>query len=229
MAGKQGGEFRGEITMMHTLFQVRLLLGLVPLLGGVLWFGMSGGATHYDKSPHEVKAAIAAAYLPTHILGSYIHGSKVTTPDENTVVTSLLGENDAELWRFVTTVTPDGTGSEVDTVVQPPQGEYAERAQQAMKTHAYTMTLMEKLADEHVAAAIEGRPFDMLAFNPAAKAMANATGYGDTFAEANASAMEMARAEQDDRKNGEGWADDSSVEPTDPTPMDDTSGSDWAE
>lgn len=215
--------------MMHTLFQIRLLLGLVPLLGGVLWFGMSGGAVHYDKTPHEVKAAIAAAYLPTHILGSYIHGSKVSTPDENTVVTSLLGENGAELMRFVTTVTADGTGSEVDTVVQPPEGDYAERAQEAMKSHAYTMALMEKLADEHVAAAIEGRPFDMLAFNPAAKAVANSAGYGDTFAEANAAAMKLAKAEQDDRAASPGFADDSAVGPSDPTPMYDTASDDWGE
>lgn len=183
--------------MLHTLFQVRLLLGLVPFLGAVLWMGMDGGAKHYEKTPAEVRTSIAKAYLPTHILGQYVKGSRVTTPDDETIVTALIDENGSELMRFVTTVTPDGTGSEVATEVTEPEGKHAGRAAEAMKTQAFTMTLMRKLADEHVAAAIEGRPFDILAFNPMAKGVVEAAGYGDTFAQANADGAEFAKLEQE--------------------------------
>ncbi len=183
--------------MLHTFFQIRLLLGLVPMLGVVLWMGIDSGAKHYDKTPYEVRAALAAAYVPTHILGSYVKGSQVSTPDDQTVVTALIGEDGTELMRFVTTVTPDGSGSEVATEVLAPEGEHAERAAEAMKKQGYAMALMRKLADEHVASAIEGRPFDMLAFNPMAKGIAQASGYGGTFAQANADAADFAKAEQE--------------------------------
>jgi hypothetical protein len=214
--------------MLQALTPLRLVIGLVPMIGGAMWFGMPSDGVHYDQSPQEVKAAIAAAYLPTHVLGSYIKGSKVSTPDDHTVVTSLLGENDAELMRFVTTVTPDGAGSEVDTVVEAPQGQYAERAQEAMKKNGYAMVLMEKLADEHIAAAIEHRPFDMLAFNPMAKGLAKAAGYDQTFAQANVNMAEMDKASQDDWKSSVDYSEDSDVRPLDPTPVADE-GEGWAE
>ena len=194
--------------MWHTILQVRLLLGLLPLLGGVLWLGMDGGGTHYEKSPSEVKAALSAAYLPTHVLGSYVKGSRVSMSGDSTVVTALLDENGAELMRFVTTVTPDGTGSMVDTEVRGPEGVHAKGAEKAMKSQAFTMALMAKLADEHVAAAIEGREFDMMFGNPMAKEMANAVpGMREQIEDANAGAMDMARAEQDDASGAE-YSDD---------------------
>jgi hypothetical protein len=210
--------------MLHTLFQIRLLMGLVPFLGVVLWWGWDSGAKHYDKAPHEVHSALAAAYVPTHILGQYVKGSRVSSPDENTVVTALIDENGAELMRFVTTVTPDGTGSEVQTVVEAPEGEHSARAAEAMKKQAFTMALMQKLADEHVASAIEGRPFDMLAFNPMAKKMADAAGYGETFAEASATAAEISRDEQDAFAEGESDTSDYGEPMSDAAPE-----GDWAE
>ena len=217
--------------MLHTIFQIRLLLGLVPLLGGVLWLGMDGGSTYYDKSPAEVKAAISEAYVPVHILGQYVEGSRVTTPDDKTVVTALLDRDGTELMRFVTTVTPDGTGSQVDTVVTKPEGRHAKGAEEAMKTQAFTMSLMEKLADEHVAAAIEGRPFDMLAFNPAASGMMKAAGYEDTFNEINASAAEFSRIQQDNPEDETAaqFADDSWVESSGQPMSEFESGGGWAE
>lgn len=182
--------------MLSTLFQIRLLFGLVPVLGVVLWMGMDSGAKHYEKSPREVRAAIAAAHVPTHILGQYVKGSRVSTPDDRTIITALIDENGRELMRFVTTVTADGTGSEVTTEVAAPQGAYAARAADAMQKQKLTMALMGKLADEHVASAIEGRPFDILAMNPAVRSIADATGYGETFDEASADAALMAEENQ---------------------------------
>ena len=216
--------------MSHTYLKVRLLLGLAPAFGAVLWLGMDGGGTHYDKSPAQVKAALSAAYLPTHILGQYVKGSRVTMPDDKTVVTALIAEDGSELMRFVTTVIADGTGSEVDTEVRQPEGKYSKPAAEAMKSQAFTMSLMEKLADEHVAAAIEGRPFDMLAFNPMAKGIARAAGYDKQFNEASAAAMDMARAEQDDFAAGDRFANDEWVESsTEPEPDYGDSGGGWGE
>lgn len=215
--------------MHYTIFKIRLLLGLVPALGAVLWMGWDGGETYYEKPPSEVMSALSSAYVPTHILGSYVEGSRVTMPDGKTVVTALIDANGAELMRFVTTVTADGTGSLVDTVVEAPEGEHAERAAEAMKSQAFTMSLMEKLADEHVAAAIEGRPFDMLAFNPMAKGMAQSMGYGEQIDEANAAAMEFSRMDQDDYAGEDGFADDAWVESSGEPASDYESGDDWGQ
>lgn len=215
--------------MFHTLLKVRLLLGLAPALGAVLWMGWDGGETYYEKPPSEVMSALSSAYVPTHILGSYVKGSRVTMPDGKTVVTALIDENGAELMRFVTTVEADGTGSLVDTVVEAPEGEHAKGAAEAMKSQAFTMSLMEKLADEHVAAAIEGRPFDMLAFNPMAKGMAQSMGYGEQIDEANAAAMEFSRMDQQGTTES-GFADDSWVEPASTEPVEDyQGGDDWGQ
>jgi hypothetical protein len=183
--------------MLHTFFQIRLLMGLVPFLGAILWWGIDSRDKYYEKSPYDVRASLAAAHVPTHILGQYVKGSRVTTPDDETVVTALIDENGTELMRFVTSVRPDGAGSQVDTEVLAPEGAHAARAAEVMKKQAFTMALMQKLADEHVAASIEGRPFDILAFNPMAKGVAEAAGYGDTFAQANADGAEFAKMEQE--------------------------------
>lgn len=215
--------------MWHTILKVRLLMGLAPALGAVLWMGWDSGETYYERPPADVMSALSAAYVPTHILGSYVKGSRVTMPDGETVVTALIDEEGRELMRFVTTVTADGTGSLVDTVVEAPEGEHAKNAQEAMKKQAFTMALMETLADEHVASAIENRPFDMLAFNPMARGIANASGYGKHIDEANAAAMEFSRMDQQDTTES-GFADDSWVEPASTEPAADyQSGDDWGQ
>jgi len=176
------------------------MMSAVPL-GGVLWLGMGSGAQYYEVAPTQARAAISSAYLPTHVLGSYVKGSRVTRPDNETVVTALIGEGGVELMRFVTKVEPDGSGSSVTTTVEPPVGKNAERANKAMKSHGYVMALMNKVAQEHVDAAIEKRPFNMMALNPAGEAAANAIpGMKEQIAEANETAAMFSRMEQEERR-----------------------------
>ncbi|MDG6080014.1 hypothetical protein E3U23_12530 [Erythrobacter litoralis] len=194
--------------MWHTILKIRLLFGLVPALAVVLWAGIDSGETYYEKSPEEIRRAIASAYLPVHILGDTVKRSRVTQPADGTVVTALLDENDVELMRFVTTVTPDDTGATVKTDVVQPEGKHAERAHKAMKEQTFAMSLLEVLAEEHVAAAIEGRPFDMLAFNPTAKALAGPMGMAQDFDEINRLAAEDAAYMQDEafrEQYGDDW------------------------
>ena len=212
--------------MGHTILRVRLLMMFAPFLAGVLWLGMGGGAKHYDATPSQVKASLVAAYVPTGILGSTVKGSRVTQADDQTMVTALLDEGGNELMRFVTKIEPDGTGSSVETTVEPPHGKHAERAQEAMKSQGFTMSLMDKLAQEHVAAAIEHRPFDMMSFNPAAKQMAGMVpGMSEQIDQANRNMSEMSRIQQhagsdDDDAEG-GWGGDSAGSSTS------TSEDDW--
>ncbi|MCC6829657.1 MAG: hypothetical protein IT550_15665 [Novosphingobium sp.] len=117
-------------------------------------------------------SALKSATLPYHVLGNQAQGTRVTQPDPNTVVTAVLAADQNEMIRFVTTIAPDGSGSRVSTAVEPPRGRYSAHAGKAMAENAYAMALMGKLAHEHVAAAIEGRPFDMLfATAPMARGM----------------------------------------------------------
>ncbi len=184
---------------------------LLAVLGGLLLASCGASGTYYEKSPQAVVAALKAATLPYHILGDKAQGSRVTQPDANTIVTAVLGPDQSELIRFVTTIAPDGAGSRVSVDVQPPEGRNHERATKAMAQNGLTMGLMDKLAKEHVAAAIEGRPFDMmfatpamakgmLAANPAARAQ---------IQDANSAAASMNEAMGDDHQDA-GFADDSS-------------------
>jgi hypothetical protein len=182
---------------------MRSLLLLLTLLLAAC--GMDG--TYYEKAPDSVRAALKSAKLPYHILGTQATGSRVDTPDDQTVVTAVLGPNNSEMVRFITTITADGTGSRVKTIIAPPTGPNAERAQAAMQQNGYATALLDKLATEHVAAAIEGRPFDMMfATDPMAKGMINADPQMKAHvdaANANAAAMsEMMHSDQFGDKSG---------------------------
>lgn len=145
---------------------------LLAVLTGVLLAGCGAQGTYYDKAPKDVVSALKSATLPYHVLGNQAQGTRVTQPDPNTVVTAVLAADQNEMIRFVTTITPDGSGSRVSTAVEPPRGRYSAHAGKAMAENAYAMALIGKLAHEHVAAAIEDRPFDMLfATAPMARGM----------------------------------------------------------
>lgn len=208
---------------MDQAFLVGRVAAMVALpVGGIAYMGMGASAQHYDVPQAQAMSRIANAYLPTHVLGTYVKGSRVSISGSDTVITSLIAQDGSELMRFVTTVKADGEGSAVSTTVQPPQGEHAERATAAMQSQAYTMALMDQLAQEHVAAAIEQRPFNMLAFNPAGEAMLNSMpGMKEQIDQANSAASMMAQMEQDAFASGDGgagWSDDAAYE-----------GSDWGQ
>ncbi|WP_284123751.1 hypothetical protein [Parerythrobacter aestuarii] len=180
-----------------------------PFLAGVMWLGASGGGTHYDKTPAEVRSALQSALVPLHVLGGQVTGSRVTRLDDETMVTSLLDEGENELMRFVTTVSADGEGSRVETIVEAPKGVHAKRAEETMKKQAIAVSLLELVAQEHVASAIEGRPFNMLALNPAANAMVNAMPETTSSVDdSNAATAEWSRLQQqgygETRDNGWG-------------------------
>lgn len=197
-----------------TFLKVRLLFMFAPFLAGILWMGWNSGGEYYEQSPAEVRSSLMRARVPVHVLGSYVAGSRVFTPDDQTVVTSLVDANGNELMRFVTTVEPDGEGSQVDTEIEPPRGENAERAEQAMKQQGYAVSLLALVADEHVASAIEGRPFNMLAMNPAANAMMGAMpGTAAQIEDANMAADEWSRQQQDSYAEpaySDGWGSEGS-------------------
>ncbi len=208
---------------------MRVKAFILSMAGAVLLAACGQTGTYYEKTPEQVAAALKGAYLPTHVLGGSIKRSRVTQPDPNTVVTALIGENGTEAMRFVTTITPDGTGSRVVTELQPPEGKNKERAAEMMASGSYEIAMIGQLANEHVAAAIEGRPFDMMfATNPMAKAMLrDKPGVQEQIDQANASAAEWSRMEQEmaaqPRKNPD-WSDGGS-EPAFGEPMDDARGS----
>jgi hypothetical protein len=183
---------------------------LLAMLGSLLLASCGASGTHYEKSPQAVVAALKMATLPYHVLGDRAQGSRVSQPDANTVVTAVLGPDQSELIRFVATVAPDGAGSRVSVNVQPPEGKNHERATKAMAQNGLTMGLMNKLAQEHVAAAIEGRPFDMMfAAPPMAKGILAANpAIQAQIQDANSAAASMNQAMRDDRQDT-GFADDS--------------------
>jgi hypothetical protein len=183
---------------------------LVMAAATALLAGCGEQGTYYEQTPQAVRASLRSATLPYHVLGSQAKGSRITQPDENTTVTAVIGPNQSELIRFVTTVTPKGSGSLVAIEVRPPEGNNKSRANKAMEANGMAMALMGKLAIEHVDAAIEHRPFDMsfatggmakgmIAANPAMQAQ---------FDQANRSAEMMNRAQDEAGSNEESSNDD---------------------
>ncbi len=165
---------------------------------------------YYEKPPGTVKMSLRMASLPFHVLGSTAAGKRVTLPDDETVVIAVLDKNQSELIRFVATVVPDGQGSRVAVDVHPPKGRHAKRATEAMEKRGMTMAVMKSLAKEHVAAAIEERPFDMtFGVNPMAKGViAAAPGIQSQIDEANRAAMDFQEAERRakfEREYGNDW------------------------
>ena len=183
---------------------------LVACGAAILLASCENSGEYYEKTPQQVASALKSAYVPTAILGGAVASSRVTQPDDTTIVTALVDQSGSEVMRFVTTVTPDGTGARVATEIRPPEGKNKARASEAMETNGAALDMMERLADEHVAAAIEGRPFDMMfASPPMAKGMMNAVpGLSERVGAANAAASEFSRGQQQtefERKYGDDW------------------------
>ncbi len=177
---------------------------MLSALGALLLASCGNSGAYYEKSPNQVASALKLATLPTHILGSTVARSRVTQPNDQTVVTALLDSDGNELMQFVTTVVPEGEGSRVSTELKVPEGKQSSQAQ------GYAMDLMGKLADEHVAAAIEGRPFDMMfATGPIAKgALAHMPGVNNRIQQANEAAATFAKMDQKQRfreEYGDDW------------------------
>ncbi len=188
---------------------MRMKSMLLACAGALLLTGCSAGE-YYEKTPQEVISALRSAYLPVHVLGGTVADRRVTQPDSNTVVTALIDRNGSELMRFVTTLTPDGTGTRVATEVRPPEGRNKNRASAAMEANGLALGIMEKLAEEHVGAAIEGRPFDMTFASPSmAKGMMGAVpGMSERLDAANEAAAEFSRYEQQaefESEYGDDW------------------------
>ena len=190
-----------------------ILRSIMTIFGAIFLASCGNSGEYCEKTPEQVTHAIKSAHLPTHVLGKQIKRSRVTQPAPDTVVTTLLGEGGREMMHFVTTVTPDGTGSRVATEIAVPEG-VKERLDEAVAKDPmanYAMNLMHVVAREHVVAAIEGRPFDMTLGNPKAEvAMQMNPEMHARIEEANKAASDMAKQEQQmhfSQSYGNDWGD----------------------
>jgi hypothetical protein len=187
---------------------------LISALAALLLSACGEQGKYYEQTPDAIRSALQSATLPYHILGSQAKGTRVIKIDDTKTAVAVVGPNDSEMMRFVTTVTPDGTGSRVMVELAPPEGRNKEKAEKAMQSNAMAMMLMKKLADEHVAAAIEHRPFDMMFATPAlAKGMIGASPeLRAQLDEANRSAASMNEAarryEEDEKQRAAAAADE---------------------
>lgn len=209
---------QGQV-ILRTLRPLRYCLGLVPALAIVIWMGLDSGSSRYDRSPGEVRGALMGAHVPTHILGDTVSGSRVRREGENTVITALLDPSGREIMHFVTTIVPDGDGSQVSTEVHAAPGPAEPNGREAFGKNGFARAMLDKLAQEHVAAAIEERPFDMMfAAPPGAKQMIGMSpDMKDKIDNANASASEIAKYQQEAQaahrqqqfreRYGENWGD----------------------
>lgn len=161
---------------------------------------------YYEQTPRQVTASLRTAKLPLYILGSTAQGSKVTQPDDHTIVMAPTDSNSSELVRFVATINADGAGSRVAVEVAPPEGRYKQRIADRMAENGMAIALLRRLAQEHVDAAIEHRSFDMTMGNP----MVNAVpGMREQLEQANANGMAMQESGIDAyEKTKAGWTPD---------------------
>ena len=172
--------------------------------------GCGDEGTYYEATPAQVKSRIMTATLPHHIVGSHVARSR-TFERDGQVITALVSQDGRDMMHFISTVTPEGEGSRVATDIEL----LADIGEGSFET-AMAMNLMDQLADEHVAAAIEGRPFNMMfATNPAA-VNALPPEARQQVEDANAAMQAMNEAHRmngfgSDTGQDDGWADDSWV------------------
>ena len=147
-----------------------------PVVAALLLVACGQQGTFYEKSPDEVVAALRSAHLPLALIGQEDGSSRVRANDDGTVSTIIVNARGEDMLQLVTTIIPEGTGSRVSMALRPPEGRHAERVAQALSSNDYARSMMSRLADEHLAAAMEGRRFDLtFASPPMARAMLNAT------------------------------------------------------
>lgn len=172
--------------------------------------GQSG--TYYEKSPEDVMNAIEKVRVPTAIMGRDISGFNVSRPLDNTVLITLTDASGKELYRIVNQVEADGNGSRVISQSQTPDGKAL-----TGKLGGHQANMMNQFNEEIVAAAIEGRSFDMMfATSPVAKSMlGNNPEMQAQIENANEAMLTMSELEQDmadyeaqkkfEQKYGEDW------------------------
>jgi hypothetical protein len=179
---------------------------LLSILGFFLLSACGESGKYYEKSPDAVISAIESAVLPT-VSDRSLVGSTVSKPDKNTIIVTAKDELGGDVFRIVTRLTPEGNGTRVET-----------RFEQLHKRKGHDPAMSQKFAVEHVAAAVEGRPFDMMfATAPVAKAVALADPEtAERVKNAGAAMTAFSKMEQDshqDRKQrkfdeeyGDDWA-----------------------
>ena len=142
--------------------RIRMKKTIVIMAASLLLAACGAEGTYYEKSPASVAAAITDAELSPMLAGE-ASDSTVSKPNSDTVVITGNDAFGGDIFKITATLTPEGNGTRVQT-------------QFALlhKKKGYDEYMAQKMAQEHVAAAIEGRSVDiMAAANPVAKAMIN--------------------------------------------------------
>lgn len=141
---------------------MRVLCNIILMSAAMLIGACSQSGTYYDKTPDAIAAALTDANLSPMLAGD-ISDKTVSRPNPNTIVITGNDELGGDVFRIVANLTPDGSGTVVNT-----------KFELLHKKKGHDEYMAQKMATEHVAAAIEGRPIDvMAAANPLAKAVVN--------------------------------------------------------
>lgn len=164
--------------------------------------GCGNSGTFYDKSPSAVAMSLRATKLPSYMMGETIMGQRVTQPDKDTVVISAIATNQSEAVRFIVKLKPEDEGTRVAVNVQAPEGQNKVRFEKSGNGAAK----LTPFAQEHVAAAIEGRPFEMSAMTPGSKAIPVISKEYDRASSAQAAMLEDLRQEGFRNKYGDDWS-----------------------
>ncbi|MEM6475990.1 MAG: hypothetical protein AAF687_07475 [Pseudomonadota bacterium] len=173
-------------------------------LASTLLAGCGFQGEYYDATPEQATFRIKNAPMPTPFLGTGVARKEVITAEDGSIVTLFKNKAGKTGIQISATITPDGEGSRIATSVVYDKSKLGSGAESAMASG-----LITKLGEEHVAAAVEKRPFDMMfAAGPMAKGMmANNPGMAKQMQEANRMASEMAQAQRRGSYDSEygGW------------------------
>ena len=111
--------------------------------------GQSG--VYFEQSPEQISSALHSTTPPLALLGESIKRARVYDEGGN-IITAFSDSRGKELLHIVTTVSPEGEGARVSsTLLVNPE----------FNSGLVNPGLVQQMADEHVASAIEGRVFDV--------------------------------------------------------------------
>lgn len=168
------------------------------LIAALFLAGCGSDGEYYEKSPDAIATAISNAEL-SPMIGGDVSDKSISRPDKNTVTITAHDDFGGDVFKITSKLTPDGSGTRVQTEFK-----------LLHKKKGHDQYMAQKMATEHVAAAIEGRSPDiMAAAHPMARAIVNSNPeMKKTINQGLDAAMAMERAEQQsefDEEYGDDW------------------------
>lgn len=135
----------------------------VVLAAAALLWGCGGGTPQgetYALPADQVREALLDTDAPIQVFGSRAVDWKTAREGDDTVIWTVIGDDDRPLMRFGAKMVAVKGGTRVDVEVLPPEGKNKERVAKGIAEHPEIRDLYHVAMTEEIDAKLEHRGFD---------------------------------------------------------------------